>query len=140
MGTITRTAAGVLAIFRRLHVSARAAVDRKHARDARGESGAKSSEELGSSGGGGPRQAEPAKPVEHADERTIRRIAESQNGGLSSEESAARYASGENPGGLHHGAVRHADPLADDVIEEPEERKERRPRHERHMSASRRGA
>src|SRR5437899_1160981 len=38
----------------------------------------------------------------HADERTIRRIAEEQDGGVSSERSVQAYARGENPGGLHH--------------------------------------
>ena len=48
-------------------------------------------------------QQEPAARA-HADERTIRRIAEAELGGISSEESVARYARGENPGGLHHKA------------------------------------
>jgi hypothetical protein len=42
--------------------------------------------------------------AEHADERTQRRTAEEQSGGMSSQESAERYASGENPGGTHGGA------------------------------------
>jgi len=41
--------------------------------------------------------------VEKADERTQRRTAEEQGGGMSSQESAERYASGENPGGTHSG-------------------------------------
>lgn len=36
-----------------------------------------------------------------AHERTQRRTAEAQGGGISSQESAERYASGENPGGTH---------------------------------------
>jgi hypothetical protein len=40
---------------------------------------------------------------EHADERTIRRTAEAELGGVSSEESREAYLKGENPGGLHHG-------------------------------------
>jgi len=39
---------------------------------------------------------------EHADERTIRRAAEAELGGMSSEESRRAYENGENPGGLHH--------------------------------------
>ena len=38
----------------------------------------------------------------HADERTIRRMAEAQQGGKSSEESRLAYERGDNPGGLHH--------------------------------------
>jgi hypothetical protein len=41
-----------------------------------------------------------AHPV-HADERTIRRMAEQQLGGTSSEESRAAYLQGAHPGGLH---------------------------------------
>jgi hypothetical protein len=67
-------------------------------------------------------------------------MAEAERGGLSSAESAARWASGDNPGGLHHKAVRRDGPehprLAD---EEPQDRKERTPRGIRHMAASRRG-
>jgi hypothetical protein len=39
----------------------------------------------------------------HADERTIRRVAEAELGGLSTEQSREAYQRGENPGGLHHG-------------------------------------
>ena len=39
----------------------------------------------------------------HADERTIRRAAEAELGGTSSEESRDAYLRGDNPGGLHHG-------------------------------------
>jgi hypothetical protein len=42
----------------------------------------------------------------NADERTQRRIAEEQHGGISSQESAERYASGENPGGTHQGGTK----------------------------------
>ena len=38
----------------------------------------------------------------HADERTIRKMAEAQVGGVSSEESRLAYERGDNPGGLHH--------------------------------------
>jgi hypothetical protein len=48
--------------------------------------------------------AEPRGPVRvHADERAIRRTAEVQDGGVSSEESRAAYERGDNPGGLHRG-------------------------------------
>ncbi|MDI3290817.1 hypothetical protein [Polyangium sp. 15x6] len=40
---------------------------------------------------------------EHADEKAQRRGAESQHGGISSEESSRRYETGENPGGTHQG-------------------------------------
>src|SRR5689334_10035332 len=51
------------------------------------------------------------EPRPHADERTIRRIAEAQRGGMSSDESARRYAQGDNPGGTHgFRAVRHDGP------------------------------
>jgi hypothetical protein len=79
---------------------------------------------------------------DHADERTIRRIAEAQSGGTSSQESAARYARGENPGGMHHKAVRrdegpvHPRP----EYEEPQERKETVPGGERHIAVNRRGS
>lgn len=39
----------------------------------------------------------------HADERTIRRIAEAELGGKSSEESRQAYLRGDHPGGLHQG-------------------------------------
>ena len=51
-----------------------------------------------------PAKAERRPEVVHADERTIRRIAEAQAGGISSQESDARYERGENPGGIHHKA------------------------------------
>lgn len=93
------------------------------------------------------RKARPAsQPApEVADERTMRRAAEAEAGGLSSEESAKRYATGENPGGIHQKAVR--DPTLEDPEEEVfeaeddvPERRERRPRRDRTMAAHRRGA
>ena len=39
----------------------------------------------------------------HADERTIRRVAEEQLGGTSSQESREAYLRGDHPGGLHEG-------------------------------------
>jgi len=82
----------------------------------------------------------PPAPM-HADERTIRRIAEAQRGGLSSEESAARYARGENPGGRHHKAVRRDEGPERERpgIDEPEDRKATRLHNEKHMAATRRG-
>ena len=82
----------------------------------------------------------PGETPAHADERTARRLAEAERGGLGSAESAARWASGDNPGGLHHKAVRRETPEhprpADD---EPQDRKERVPRGEKHMPTNRRG-
>jgi hypothetical protein len=80
-------------------------------------------------------------PPRHADERAARRIAEAQRGGLSSAESAARYARGENPGGMHHKAARRDEgpERLRPAQEEPQERKERVPGGERHMAAVRRG-
>jgi hypothetical protein len=76
----------------------------------------------------------------HTDERTARRIAEAQRGGVSSAESAARWAAGDNPGGLHHKAVRRDSPEHPrPTDEEPSERKERTPGGEKHMPVSRRG-
>lgn len=78
---------------------------------------------------------------EHADERTARRMAEAERGGLSSKESAARYARGENPGGTHRKAVRHEGPAhLRPALYEPQERKETVPRGERHIAVARRGA
>jgi hypothetical protein len=59
-----------------------------------------------------------------ADEKTIRRIAEAQAGGISSAESDARYARGENPGGLHHKAQRPPPDAEGFEVEEPPERSE----------------
>jgi hypothetical protein len=85
----------------------------------------------------------PARPraPEHADERTLRRTAEAQRGGLSSEESAARYARGDNPGGTHRKAVRHEGAEHQRPgLYEPQERKETVPGGERHIAVMRRGA
>jgi hypothetical protein len=85
---------------------------------------------------------EPAPPPAppHADERTARRLAEARSGGVSSAESAARLARGENPGGLHHKGVRHEcqERLRPDR-DEPPERKVRLHGGEKHLSAMRRG-
>src|SRR3954454_22994553 len=60
----------------------------------------------------------------HADERTIRKIAEEQDGGISSAASRAAYEQGENPGGLHHGgtpaqpAPHRGDPSVEDGADE----------------------
>jgi hypothetical protein len=89
-----------------------------------------------------PEQEQKADAPAYADERTIRRIAEAQHGGVSTAESAARFARGENPGGTHHKAVRreegpeHPRPS----LEEPQERKERVPGGERHIPVTRRGS
>jgi len=78
---------------------------------------------------------------EHADERTIRRMAEAERGGSSSRESSARYERGENPGGLHHKAVRRDGPEHPRPrLEEPQERKEKVPGGERHIPIMRRGS
>lgn len=78
---------------------------------------------------------------EHGDERTVRRMAEAERGGLSSQESAARYARGENAGGTHRKAVRHEGPAhLRPSLYEPQERKETVPRGERHIAVTRRGA
>lgn len=87
------------------------------------------------------RPGEP-KPQEPADERTMRRVAEAQNGGISSAESDARFARGENPGGMHHKAVRrdegevHPRPER----EEPQGREERVPGGQRRLAETRRGS
>ena len=87
---------------------------------------------------------------QHADERTIRRTAEHQQGGLSTEEMHARYDEGRHPGGLHEQATKppedvapgrlreslHAHPYDD----EPPDPKLRRPGHGRAMSSKRAGA
>ena len=86
------------------------------------------------------RAPRPPRPPSHADERTARRLAEAENGGLSSAESAARLACGDNPGGLHHKRVPRASPerLRPDQ-EEPPERKERAHGRQNHLPAMRRG-
>ena len=80
-------------------------------------------------------------PIEHADERTIRRMAEAERGGTSSRESWARYLRGENPGGLHHKAVRREGPEHPRPrLEEPQERKEKVPGGARRIPVMRRGS
>jgi hypothetical protein len=59
-----------------------------------------------------------------ADERTMRRIAEAQAGGMSTEEGRARYESGEHPGGLHGKAERPPPDLESFEDEEPHDRLE----------------
>jgi hypothetical protein len=79
--------------------------------------------------------------TDHADERTIRRLAELQRGGLSSREGVARYERGENPGGLHHKAVRREGPEHPrHHLEEPKERKEKIPGRVRCIPVMRRGS
>jgi hypothetical protein len=76
-----------------------------------------------------------------ADERTIRRTAERQDHGLSTEELRARWAGGLNPGGTHGRAVNLApDGDRDEPWDEPDDPKMRRPGHDRHMPATRRGS
>lgn len=54
----------------------------------------------------------------------MRRIAEAQAGGMSSEEGRARWERGEHPGGLH-GKAERLPPDAESLeIEEPHDRKE----------------
>jgi hypothetical protein len=80
-------------------------------------------------------------PSEHADEKTIRRLAEAERGGLSSRESSARYERGDNPGGLHHKAVRREGPEhARHHLDEPKERKEKVPGGTRRIAVMRRGS
>ncbi len=80
-------------------------------------------------------------PPQHADERTIRRLAEHQRGGLSSREGVARYERGENPGGLHHKAVRREGPEhPQHHLDEPKERKEKVPGGVRCIPVMRRGS
>jgi len=93
----------------------------------------------------------PARPrgvtvPEHADERSIRRMAEAEHGGMSSAEGTERWLRGANPGGLHHKAVRRPEDEAfmmpereRPAWEEPQGRKERVPGGERHIPATRRG-
>jgi hypothetical protein len=92
-----------------------------------------------------PAPPEPTPP-EVADERTMRRIAEAQNGGMSSAEGTERWLRGENPGGLHHKAQRRPEDEPDMMPErerpeqeEPQGRKERMPGGERHLPENRRG-
>jgi hypothetical protein len=79
-------------------------------------------------------------PPRHADERTVHRMAEAERGGMSTEASAVLYESGENPGGLHHKAVRREGPEHPrPQQEEPQERKERVPGGARRIPVIRRG-
>lgn len=85
-------------------------------------------------------------PASHApwqaDERTMRRVAEAEAGGISSQESAARYARGENPGGTHQKATGRPSeqiPHPRPSFEEPQERVERAPRGEKRLPSTRRG-
>lgn len=59
-----------------------------------------------------------------ADERTMRRIAEAQAGGMSSDEGRARYERGEHPGGLHGKAERPPPDAESFEDEEPQDRLE----------------
>ncbi|UQA58272.1 hypothetical protein [Polyangium aurulentum] len=77
---------------------------------------------------------------ETADERTMRRIAERQAGGISSQESDARYVSGENPGGLHQKARRPEPDSEEYEIEDPFGRTETHRHTRRTMAFSRRGS
>jgi hypothetical protein len=75
-----------------------------------------------------------------SDERTSRRIAEAEHGGISSAESAARWERGENRGGTHHRSVRHEGPEHPrPEHEEPQERKQRELLGVKRMAVSRRG-
>jgi hypothetical protein len=83
----------------------------------------------------------PRPRSDRADERTLRRLAESERGGFSSRESVARYERGENPGGLHHRAVRRDGPEHPrHHPEEPSERKEKVPGGTRRIPVMRRGS
>jgi hypothetical protein len=82
-----------------------------------------------------------------ADERTQRRMAEAERGGLSSAEGIDRWMRGENPGGLHHKASRNPEEEPDRVPErerpaqeEPQGRHERMPGRQRALPATRRGS
>jgi hypothetical protein len=75
---------------------------------------------------------------ETADERTIRRVAEAQAGGISSQESDARYERGENPGGLHHKAERPPPDAEMFEIEEPPDRTQTHRGSRRTMASNRR--
>jgi hypothetical protein len=79
-------------------------------------------------------------PAIGSDERTSRRIAEAEHGGISSAESAARWERGENRGGTHHRSVRHEGPSHPrPEQEEPQGRKERELLGVKRMAVSRRG-
>src|SRR5262249_53502212 len=87
------------------------------------------------------RSSSPRGAVPAADERTIRSIGERIAGGLSSKDSDARLASGENPGGLHQKRVPREGPEHQrPKLEEPEGRQELGRRRERHLREMRRGS
>jgi hypothetical protein len=88
-------------------------------------------------GRGGGRRIVHRRPSE-ADERTIRRIAEAQSGGISSQESDARYESGEHPGGLHGKAVRPPPDAEMFELDEPGDRTQTHRGTRRTMSSIRR--
>lgn len=93
-------------------------------------------------------EPQPSAP-RHADERTIRRTAERQQHGISTEEMLARYEAGLNPGGLHQRA-RPSSPETEGrsresahahaYDDEPPDPKIRRPGHTRGMSTKRAGS
>jgi len=82
------------------------------------------------------------KPPEHADERTMRRMAEQSAGGTSSAESAARYAHNGHLAGTHGGkAAPHEGPEHQrPELEEPQARKARKPGGDDHIPEKRSGA
>lgn len=82
------------------------------------------------------------RPPEHADERTMRRMAEQKAGGTSSAESAARHAQGAQPAGTHGGkAVPREGPEHErPEFLEPQAREARTPRGDHHIPERRRGA
>lgn len=95
------------------------------------------------------REASVEEEAQHADERTIRRTAERQQHGISTDEMLARYEAGLNPGGLHQKA-RPSSPETEGKAretlhahaydEEPPDPKIRRPGHTRGMSTKRAGS
>ena len=94
-----------------------------------------------------PERARPAVFPKVADERTMRRMAEAEHGGISSAEGMDRWLRGDNPGGLHQRAPRRPADEADMMPErerpqqeEPQGRKERIPGGARHLPTARRGA
>jgi hypothetical protein len=85
----------------------------------------------------------PTRPpaLGRSDERTWRRIAEAEHGGISSAESAARWERGENRGGTHRRSVRHEGPSHPrPEQDEPQGRKERELLGVKRMAVSRRGS
>jgi hypothetical protein len=82
------------------------------------------------------------RPPEHADERTMRRMAELEAGGTSSAESAARYARGANLAGTHGGKAvpREGPEHQRPELEEPQAREERTPGGDDHIPEKRSGA